>query len=390
MTLWILALISALWWLGQAVCIARTLRSVRPLRSGSISSRRESSPTVSVICPARDEGDAIESAVQTRLSDPAPWLEFIFVDDRSEDETGEILDRLCAQNDRAQVVHNRDLPEGWLGKVHAQQIGVDHASIDLDGWYLFSDGDTHVRPGAIESAIAWAEQEDAAHVSLIPRIVRGPWLLRLCLTPLMRALICTLRLWRANDDRRSQAMGVGAFNLVRRDALERAGGLEQLRLEIADDVGIARIVQETGGRSRTAIGSDWVEIEWYRTTRQFLRGTEKGVAKARTRAGIVISCVLGLVLMIIDIMPFVLMAWLPLPPAMLGAATASLAVLLGVMVAVAFRLPRWWALLSPFGTIAALLITLRAMMLGLMRGGIHWRGDTHSLAVTSDGERVRL
>jgi len=86
----------------------------------------------------------------------------------------------------------------------------------------------------------------------------------------------------------------------------------------------------------------------------------------------------------------VLMAWLPLPPAMLGAATASLAVLLGVMVAVAFRLPRWWALLSPFGTIAALLITLRAMMLGLMRGGIHWRGDTHSLAVTSDGERVRL
>jgi len=389
-SLWIIASLGALWWLGQAVCITRTIRSVRPLQAGRITPPIGEAPLVSVICPARDEADEIEAAARTRLADPAPWMEFIFVDDRSSDGTGDLLDRACADDERAHVIHNEHLPEGWLGKVHAQQLGVDAAGVRDEGWYLFSDGDTHVHPGAVESAIAWAEAEQADHVALTPRIVRGAWLLRLCITPLMRVLICTLRLWRANDDAQPRAMGVGAFNLVRRSALERAGGLAQLRLEIADDVGIARIVKDAGGRSRNAIGASWLEIEWYRTAGQFLQGSEKGVAKARTRWGIACSGLIGCVAIGIDASPWVMLAWLPAPPALLAAATAAVATFVGVLVAVRFGLPRWWALLSPIGAAAGLLITLRAMVLAFIRGGVRWRGDTHTLTSTSAGARVRL
>jgi hypothetical protein len=390
MALWIIAVCGGLWWLFQAVCIARTIRAVRPLPPGRITPPSGAAPLVSVICPARDEADAIAAAVRTRLSDPAPWMEFIFVNDRSGDGTGEALEAACESDDRARVIHNETLPRGWLGKVHAQQVGLEQAHVCPEGWYLFSDGDTHVRPGAVEAAIAWAEQEGADHVALTPRIIRGSWLLRLCITPLMRLLICSLRLWLANDDSQPRAMGVGAFNLARREALERAGGLDQLRLEIADDVGIARIIKDAGGRSRNAIGAAWVEIEWYRTARQFLRGSEKGVAKARTRSGIVLAGLAATVLIAVDVSPFVLVAWWPSPPALLAAATAATATVLGAMLAASFGLPRCWSLLSPLGVIGGLLITLRAMVIALWRGGVRWRGDLHPLSETAEGERVRL
>jgi len=389
-SLWIIASLGALWWLVQSLCIARTIHAVRSLPAGCIQPPEGGEPLVTVICPARDEADAIEAAAVTRLSDPAPWMEFIFVDDRSTDGTGEILDRVCADDPRARVLHNTRLPGGWLGKVHAQQIAVEHATVREDGWYLFSDGDTHVLPDAVESAIAWAEQEQADHVALTPRIVRGAWLLRLCITPLMRVLVCSLRLWLANDDSQPRAMGVGAFNLARRSALERAGGLAQLRLEIADDVGIARIIKDAGGRSRNAVGAAWLEIAWYRTAGQFLRGSEKGVAKARTRLGIVCSGMVASAVIAVDVSPFVVVAWWPAPPALLAAATAAAATLLGVLLAASFGLPRWWSLLSPIGVVCGLLITLRAMALALLRGGVQWRGDQHSLRETAEGERVRL
>ena len=390
MVLWLIALSGALWWLLQAVCIMRTLRAVRPLPAGQVDTPIESGPLVSVICPARNEADAIEAATRTRLADPEPWMEFVFVDDRSDDATADILERVCVHEPRARVIRNVTLPEGWLGKVHAQQIGLEHAQVREQGWYLFSDGDTHVLPGAVASAIAWAECEQAEHVAMTPRMVGGPLVLRLCLAPLMRVLICTLRLWLANDDDQPRAMGVGAFNLVRRSALERAGGLEQLRLEIADDVGLAQIIKDAGGRSRSAIGAQWVEIEWYRTTGQFLRGAEKGVAKARTRMGIAVSGLLGILLIAIDISPLVMLVWWPAPWALLAAATVAMATALSVMLAMSFGLPRWWSLLWPLGAVAGLLITLRSMALALIRGGVQWRGDTHTLASTSEGERVRL
>lgn len=390
MVLWIVTTCGALWWLIQAICIARTLRAVRALPAGEVAAPSGEVPLVSVICPARNEADAIEAAVSTRLSDPSPWMEFVFVDDRSDDRTADILEHACKHDSRTCVVRNDSLPEGWLGKVHAQQLGVDRASVSSSGWYLFSDGDTHVLPGAVSAAIAWAEREQADHVSMTPRMVGGPWLLRLCLPPLMRVLICTLRLWRANDDRQDRAMGVGAFNLVRRSALERAGGLEQLRLEIADDVGLAQIIKDAGGRSRSAIGADWVEIEWYRTTKQFLEGAEKGVAKARTRLGIAVTGLVGVLLIALDVSPLLMLVWWPAPSSLLAAATLAMATMCSVMLAASFGLPRWWALLWPFGALAGLLITLRSMTLALIRGGVRWRGDAHTLASTSEGERVRL
>ena len=387
LALWIIAVASACWWVLQLRAALRTVWAVPRLQPDALAWSPEGDDRVSVICPARDEGDEIEVAMRTRLSDPAPWLEFIAIDDRSTDDTGAILDRLAAEDKRLTVLHLDTCPDNWLGKVHAQHQG---AEIATGRWLLFSDGDTHVEPGMVAAAMASMERSKADLMALVPRIVDGPWLLQAALPVLMRMLMGSLRLWEANDDTKDRVMGVGAFNLVSRKALERAGGIGALSMEVADDVGLAHIVHEAGGRARIALASDGVWIRWYRSVGDLLAGTEKGCAKAGSRARLSFGLVLASVMLTVELAPFVLWIWWPSTPSIIATAAGVLAMSTSLLIAIRFRLHAGWALLPPLATLITGTLAIRAVTLAIIRGGIRWKGDAHTLAAAREGERVQL
>ena len=124
-------------------------------------------PTLSVVVPARDEAHTIEPAVASLLAQDYPNLQVVLVDDRSTDETGTIIDRLAAKDSRVAAVHVRELPDGWLGKVHALQRGVERASGDF---ILFTDADIHFAPGVLRRAIAWSEAERLDHLAVLAEV----------------------------------------------------------------------------------------------------------------------------------------------------------------------------------------------------------------------------
>src|SRR5271155_1929182 len=82
-------------------------------------------PKVSVIIAARNEARNIEQGLRSVLAQDYPNIEFIAVDDRSTDETGDILDRMAKDDPRLRVVHIMELPNGWLGKNHALHFGAE-------------------------------------------------------------------------------------------------------------------------------------------------------------------------------------------------------------------------------------------------------------------------
>ena len=95
-------------------------------------------PKVSIIVPARDEEAKIDSAMRSKLAIDYPDLEIIAVDDRSQDATGLLLDRLAAEDSRLSVVHLDSLADGWLGKSHAMHVAAARAMGD---YLLFTDAD---------------------------------------------------------------------------------------------------------------------------------------------------------------------------------------------------------------------------------------------------------
>ena len=107
-------------------------------------------PRLSVIVPARNEAENIAATLDSLLKSEEVSLEIIAVDDRSQDETGAIMDSIAArarvEGKSLRVLHVAELPPGWLGKTHAMALASSHAQSE---WLLFTDGDVVFSPGCV-------------------------------------------------------------------------------------------------------------------------------------------------------------------------------------------------------------------------------------------------
>src|SRR5437867_4023131 len=157
--------LAALWHL-------RWVRRLPALEALTAGERSASSPEArircSVVIAARDEEARIEGTVRHLLAQRGVEAEFIVVDDRSTDRTGEILRRLAKEDARVVVKRVEVLPKGWLGKCHACHIGASAATGE---WILFTDADCWMKPDVIERAVRLAERDGVDHVTLSPGTV---------------------------------------------------------------------------------------------------------------------------------------------------------------------------------------------------------------------------
>ena len=117
---YIVAAFCALWFV-QAAVIHRNLSHIADLAKLDPPAP-ERWPSVSVVMAARNEGAGIARSLASRLGDGYPSLEVVPVDDRSEDDTPGIIAEYAARDPRVRPVRLDELPDGWLGKVHALAI----------------------------------------------------------------------------------------------------------------------------------------------------------------------------------------------------------------------------------------------------------------------------
>ena len=232
-------------------------------------------PRLSVVIPARNEEKRLGEALGSVLGQEYPGeLEVMLVDDRSEDATPEIGERLAWDHPGLRTVSVDELPEGWLGKNHAASVGA----AETDGsWLLFCDADVVFAPSTFRRAMARAERESLDHLTLIPRMeLDGYWLRSVTAFSWMMGFV-HLGLYRANIDGSGVGIGIGAFNLIRRDAYEKIGTHERLRLEVVDDLALGRAVKEAGLRQRVLFAQRLAGVRWHESLQSFLSGIENTV-----------------------------------------------------------------------------------------------------------------
>ena len=373
------------YWLAQFVSTLRVIHSVPPL-DHMPETPLESNPRVSVIAPARDEADTIEAAVATRLRDDYPNLEIILVDDRSTDGTPEIVDELAARDPRVKALHIKQLPEGWIGKQHAMQKGAETATGE---WLLFSDADIHIRPGALKRTLAYCLARGLDHLAVIPECYPAGFLIDAAVAMILRMICFSGRIWAVEDEKSDAAMGSGSFNLVRRTTWERTPGFEWLKLEVADDVALGRMLKQHGARSAVAHGRGWVGVHFYPDMKTLTKATERAGFTTFGNFTVWRSAVVSLVFLALDMAPF--FALLPLGISYLP--FAGLAMLLIALATLAL-ISRWGrhpllpTLFWPIGTFITVFLIVRAGILGVRRGGIYWRGTFYPTQLLKEGRRV--
>ena len=173
----------------------RVVRTV-PLLAQSDAPPPQAWPKLSIVIPACNEAAALESALRSVLEQDYPDLEIILIDDRSTDGTAAIVDRMAAADPRILAIHVEQLPEGWLGKVHALDLGAAKAG---GSWLLFTDADVHMAPGTLRRAIAYAAQHSIDHLAAVPDLWPSSLLVDAVLALFCRTFMVAMRLWAVAD-----------------------------------------------------------------------------------------------------------------------------------------------------------------------------------------------
>jgi cellulose synthase/poly-beta-1,6-N-acetylglucosamine synthase-like glycosyltransferase len=339
-------------------------------------------PALTVVVPCRDEARGVDAAVRSLLAQDLPDLQVVAVDDRSTDGTGELLDRLAARDARLEVIHVAALPPGWLGKNHACAAGARRAR---GGWILFTDGDVVFAPGALRRALGAATARRLGHLAVAPTFVAPGFAERAFVTAFAALLAPALRLWELPRAGTRAFFGVGAFNLVRRDAYEAAGGHARIPLEVVDDVKLGLLLRRSGV-PQGAAASGLVSVRWQHGLAPSVAGLVKNAfAAVEYRLPVALAGAAGLLLL--GAGPVVLAAAAPSAAAR-GVALAALAVSV-------LHHARWaraqagargaGGLLMPAGAAVLGAVLLGSALAARARGAVLWRGTRYPLDEVRSG-----
>lgn len=360
---------AALWHLRHV----RRLPALAELQSESSDEATPSAVLCSIIIAARNEEARIEEAIRRLLRLQGVGTEIIVIDDRSDDGTSGILQRLTQEISCLRVVRVDALPGGWLGKCHACHLGAGMARGE---WLLFTDADCWLKPDVLQRALLLADRDAADHVTLAPGTdiasagTRAWYLL----------FLISILSWFAgvNRDRPRAHAGIGAFNLVRSKVYRQSGGHEALRLTVLDDVKLGLLVRRAGKRSRAFLGVHDVECHWGGTLSAMVKVMEKNYFAAINYRVSLVVLGTGFAL---TVFLFALAGLLSGSAAGIACACSPFLLCLpAASLAKEMGWPRWVAILVPPMFAGLLYALLNSTVRTLLQGGVRWRETFYPLS----------
>jgi GT2 family glycosyltransferase len=372
----LLAWLIALTWLWKSIAAAFGLPRVPNLLLPQYDIAPADSPFITVIVPARNEAADIAATLHSLLTQDYPNIQIIAIDDRSADRTGAIIDSIAAQYpQKLRGLHVTELPDGWLGKTHAMALGARQAPTD---YLLFTDADVLFRSDAIRRSLAYAVASSADHLVTMPTTTIKRWDEAVILGFIQIFSLWGARPWRVADPKsKRDALGVGAFNLLRRSAYLDIGGFESLRMEIIEDLGLARRIKQAGLAQRVALGPGLVSIHWASGAVGLVSVMTKNLFSA-FGFSIRLSLLGCLWLMAFWVSPAISLFFRQtLIPAIVACAAIAWAYRL---MSSRTSISTWNAFFFPFAALVFIFALLRSMLITLKQGGVIWRGTFYSLA----------
>jgi len=333
-------------------------------------------PAVAVVVPARDEAEMLAITVPTLVAQDYPGqASVLVVDDGSSDDTSAVA-HAAGEGGRLplDVISSGPRPEGWMGKLWALDQGIEHVTPSSSQapepeWLLLTDADITHAPDSLRRLVAAATAGQRDSVSLMARLRVVTGWERLIIPAFVYFFAQLYPFGRVGRPGRTAAAAGGCV-LVRRAALERAGGIVSVHDAVIDDVALARRLKDSGSSIWLGFADDVCSVRPYpRLADLWNMVARSAFTQLRHSAVLLAGTVVGLVAIYLG--PLIaLVAGLATGDRWLAAAGAIASTLM-----VASYLPmvryygiRWtWALTLPAAATMYLGMTVDS-------GRRHWRG----------------
>jgi hopene-associated glycosyltransferase HpnB len=226
-------------------------------------------PRVVAVVPARNEAGTIERCLESLVGQDYPGkFHIIVVDDHSTDNTGALAQRAAQLKDKTEnvtILQAAELQPGWTGKLWAMQQGIDKASNLSADYFWFTDADIVHAPYILRRLMVRAESQRLDLVSLMVLLQAKTIPERLLIPAFLYFFLMLYPPKRIADSKSRMAGAAGGCIVLRREALERIGGVAAIRGEVIDDCALARAVKHTGGAIWLGLTRESVSLRAYTT-----------------------------------------------------------------------------------------------------------------------------
>jgi glycosyltransferase involved in cell wall biosynthesis len=358
-------------------------------------------PSVTIIIPAKDEGERIRACIESALNQDYPNFQVIAVDDRSTDNTGAVMDDLASRHSRLKVIHITEPPgHGWTGKNNACNTAAAQAT--GSDWLLFVDSDVVLETDAVSASMAVLLRKKFDMISLLPRL-ESHTIWESLLVPLAASAASSMYLIAlTNTHKLRVAFANGQYLMISRSAYDAIGRHEVVRDRYCEDVEIARLMKEKGLKPRVSWGNDFCAVRMYSSLPAIFRGWSRIYYAARVGSPWRVLAA-AMFVIVCGFSAYAALAWgfvrlsrptgqFPNGAAWLTAAGVHLA-LLTFFVSTLYAWsgnPRRNALLFPLAGSMLLGIFARALKMCVTKK-VEWRGTaySHTMATTLGSTQTR-
>ncbi|HEY1002052.1 MAG TPA: glycosyltransferase [Streptosporangiaceae bacterium] len=222
-------------------------------------------PDVVAVVPARNEAEMLPVTLPALLGQDYPGaLSVIVVDDGSSDGTGEVAARVAAGAGRPlRVISGIPPPDGerWAGKVWAMAQGLRAAG--PGDYVVFTDADIAWEAHMLRRLVAAAEGDDRDLVSQMALLRTATGWERVVVPAFVYFFAQLYPFRRVGMPGSRTAAAAGGCMLIRRGALEAAGGLAPIRGALIDDVAMGRLIKGQRGRCWLGVTRQVVSVRPY-------------------------------------------------------------------------------------------------------------------------------
>jgi len=370
--------------------IDRIVPTLRPAPGGA--NETVARPSLSVLVAAKDEAANIEACVRSLFDQDYPGLEIVCVDDRSADDTPEILRRLAAEDARLKYASVTSLPDGWFGKNNAMRQAAELATGD---WLCFTDADCVMEsPHTLSTSVRHATEAGADFLSILPEHEAVSTWERI----VQPACSAVMMLWFSPIavNRGRVAYANGAFMLMRRSCYDAMGGHAAVRQEINEDIHLARRARAAGQRLVVTAGRGLYSVRMYDTFARLWSGWTRIFAGSFAKKWHIVRAIV--VLSYFTFLPwsvFVLTASVPAwrEYAWTGLTTIAAASCFFQLATMSLlyrlcRISMAYGILYPFGAVIALGTLLNAIKCAAAGGSFTWRGTRYRNGVAESSKEA--
>lgn len=172
-----------------------------------------------------------------------------------------------------QVIHINNLPKGWLGENHALYQGYKASTGD---YIVFSDADVSFHKKTMSKVMHYVTLNSAEFLAMSPHFSSRSFALRAFIHFFLFTFSILVKPWNVFEAvHKRTGVGVGAFNLIKRNIYEKLGTHKGFAMEPMDDAELGKRANVASLRPHFVVGKELIEVQWYFTLRQAILGFQK-------------------------------------------------------------------------------------------------------------------